>query len=171
MFCFRIHGRYIFAVELDVKYFSTAYLFIININSVLFGEIIRWSDGDPFFRCLELDFYIAISSVARDERIRTGFCMYFSSLYRRDVRSSQTKTCCLPSIFLRSRLLVRNSFLFLDDTKLAMVGRGFSLFRLFCPSRCALCISLTRRSISSSSAILNKIFSPSSLSSLSSSAP
>ena len=38
--------------------------------------------------------------------------MYFSSLYRRGVRSSQTKTCCLPSIFLSSSLLVRNSFLF-----------------------------------------------------------
>ena len=37
--------------------------------------------------------------------------MYFSSLYRRGVRSSQTKTCCLPSIFLSSRLLVRNEFL------------------------------------------------------------
>jgi len=40
MFCFRIHGRYIFVVGLGVKYFSTAHLFIININSV-FGEIIR----------------------------------------------------------------------------------------------------------------------------------
>jgi len=40
MFCFRTHGRYIFAVGFDVEYFSTAYLFIININSV-FGEIIR----------------------------------------------------------------------------------------------------------------------------------
>jgi len=28
-------------------------------------ETIKWSDGDPFFRCLELRFYIAISSVAR----------------------------------------------------------------------------------------------------------
>ena len=62
----------IFAVELVVKYFATAHLFIININSV-FEKIIRLSDGDPFFRCLELSFYIAISSVARGKRIRTGF--------------------------------------------------------------------------------------------------
>ena len=68
--------------------------------------------------------------------------MYLSSLYRRGVTSSQTKTCCLPSMFLSSRLLVRNSFLFLYDTNLAMIGRGFSLFLLFCPSRCTLCISL-----------------------------
>ena len=60
--------------------------------------------------------------------------MYFSSLYRRGVRSSQTKTCCLSSIFLSFRLLVRNSFLFLYDTNLAMIGRGFSLFLLICPS-------------------------------------
>ena len=84
--------------------------------------------------------------------------MYFSSLYRRGVRSSQTKKCCLPSIFLSSCLLVRNSF-FLYDTNLAMIGRGFSLFLLFCPSRCTLCISLSSRSISSSSTILNKTFS------------
>jgi len=38
--------------------------------------------------------------------------MYFSSLYHRGVRSSLTKTCCLPSIFLRSFLLERNSFHF-----------------------------------------------------------
>jgi len=62
----------IFAVELVVKYFATAHLSIININSV-FEEVIRWSDGDPFFRCLELSFYIAISRVARGRRIRTGF--------------------------------------------------------------------------------------------------
>jgi len=60
------------AVELVVKYFATAQLFIININSV-FEEIIRWGDGDPFFRCLELRFYISISSVSRGKRIRTGF--------------------------------------------------------------------------------------------------
>jgi len=35
----------IFAVGLLVKYFATAHLFIININSV-FEKIIRWSDGD-----------------------------------------------------------------------------------------------------------------------------
>ena len=69
--------------------------------------------------------------------------MYFSSLYRRGVKSSQTKTCCLPSIILSSRLLVRNSFLFLYDTNLAMIGRGFSLFLLFSPSQCSLCISLS----------------------------
>ena len=63
------------------------------------------------------------------------FCMYFSSWYRRGVRSSQTKTCFLPSMFLSSRLLVRNSFLFLYDTNLAMIGRGFSLFLLFCHFR------------------------------------
>ena len=51
----------IFAVELDAKYFITAYLFKININSV-FEETFRWSDGDPFVSCLELSFYIAISS-------------------------------------------------------------------------------------------------------------
>ena len=96
---------------------------------------------------------------------------FFSSLYRRGLRSSQTKTCCLPSIFLSSRLLVRNSFLFLYDTNLAMIGGGFSLFPLFCPSRCTLCISLSSRSIWSSSAILNKTFSPPSLSSLFSSTP
>ena len=62
----------IFAVELDAKYCVTAHLFIININSV-FEEIIRWSDGDPFFSCLELSFYVAISSVARGRRIRTRF--------------------------------------------------------------------------------------------------
>jgi len=91
--------------------------------------------------------------------------MYFSSLYRRGVRSSLTKTCCLPSKFLRSLLLERNSFCFLCETNLTMIGRGFSLFLLFCPSRCTFCISLFWRSISSSFAILNKIFSPSSLSS------
>ena len=62
----------IFAGELVVKYFATAHLFIININSV-FEEIIRWSDGDPYFRSLDLSFYIAISSVARGKHIRTGF--------------------------------------------------------------------------------------------------
>ena len=62
----------ILAVELVVKYFATAHLFIININSV-FEEVIRWSDGDPFFRCLELSFHIAISSVAEGKRIRAGF--------------------------------------------------------------------------------------------------
>jgi len=33
----------------------------------VFEEIIRWSGGDPFFRCLELVFYVAISNVARAE--------------------------------------------------------------------------------------------------------
>jgi len=46
--------------------------------------------------------------------------MYFSSLCRRGVRSSLTKTCCLPLIFLRSLLLVRNTFRFLYDTNLAI---------------------------------------------------
>ena len=35
----------------------------------MFEEIIMWSDGDPFFRCLELSFYMAISSVASGKRI------------------------------------------------------------------------------------------------------
>jgi len=50
-------------------------------------------------------------------------------------------TYCLPSILLRFRLLVRNSFLFLYDTNFATIGRGFSLFLLFCPIR-SLCITL-----------------------------
>jgi len=37
-------------------------------------------------------------------------CMHFSNLYRRSVRSSQTMTYCLPSIFLMSLLLVRNTW-------------------------------------------------------------
>ena len=49
--------------------------------------------------------------------------------------------------------------------------RGCSLLGLVCPSRCTLCISLFWRSMSSSSAILNKIFSPSSLFSTSFSTP
>ena len=64
--------RDIFMVDIDVKYFATVHLFIIKINSV-HEEIIRWSDVDPFFRCLELSFYIAISSVAKGENIRTVF--------------------------------------------------------------------------------------------------
>ena len=71
-------------------------------------------------------------SVATVNVSEQDFCMHFSSLYRRGVRSSLMTTCCLPSIFLRTLLLVRNSFLFLYDTILAMIGRGFSLFLLFC---------------------------------------
>ena len=129
----------IYAVELDVKYFATPHLFIMDIHSV-FEEIIKWSNGDPFFSCLEFGCYIAISSVARDKCITTGF---LHIVYRRGVRSSQTKTCCLPSIFLRFLSLVRNSFLFLYDTNLAMIGRGFSLY-FFYPSRCSL-LSVQRR--------------------------
>jgi len=28
----------------------------------VFEETIRWSDGNPFFSCLELSFYVAVSS-------------------------------------------------------------------------------------------------------------
>jgi len=69
--------------------------------------------------------------------------MYFKSLYLRGVRSSQTETCCLPSIFLTFCLLVRNSFLFLYDTNFAMIGLEFSLFLLFCRSRCILYRSIS----------------------------
>jgi len=62
----------IFAVELVVKYFAKAPLFTIN-NNTAFEEIIRRSDGNPFFSCLELSFCVAFSSVARGKRIRTGF--------------------------------------------------------------------------------------------------
>jgi len=88
--------------------------------------------------------------------------MYFSSFYRRGVRfknedvPSAIDIFEVPFVSRKSRKLVS----FLHDTNLAMIGRGFSLFLLFCPSRCTLCMSLSWRSISSSSAILNKTFSP-----------
>jgi len=90
--------------------------------------------------------------------------MYFSSLYLGRARSSQTKPCCLSSIFWRFRLFVRNWFLVLYDTNLALIGRGLFLFLLICPGRCILCATFGWRLISSSSAGETKIFYPSSLS-------
>jgi len=57
MFCLKNSRKegIISAVELDVKHFVTAHLFIININSVS-EEIIRWSDGDLFPYVLSLAF-------------------------------------------------------------------------------------------------------------------
>jgi len=109
--------------------------------------------GDPFFSCLELGFYTAISGAAGDKVSEQDFCMYFSNLYLEVWDPHRQRRGVCYHLFFRSALLVRNSFLFLYYTNLAMVGRAFSLFLPFCSCRCTLCISLAWRSIWSSSAV------------------
>jgi len=116
MFGFKVHrSKYLFGrVNLEATYFATAHLFTINID-FLFEENIRWIDGNTFFSCLELSFCIAISSVATSKRwvyqsIILACTSYSLQAYLRGVRSPQTKTFCLRSIFLRHRCSSKQIF-------------------------------------------------------------
>jgi len=62
--------------------------------------------------------------------------------------------------FIHSKIFVNAKEEMRQKLQTAATPQLCSLFLLFCPSLCTLCISLSSRSIWSSSAILNKTFSP-----------